>query len=164
VYHKGHYGVALLVFAPVGVALVSAGLVDLAALVGAGSLWLAMLPDVDHRLPGISHRGPTHTVWFAFLVAAALGGIGLLVGRAGTATPYGPETLAAVGASIGLVSVGAHLLADALTPMGIRPFSPLSTRRYSLSLVTADSTVGNYGLLGFGVFVTAAWVSALFVG
>ncbi|WP_152041594.1 metal-dependent hydrolase [Salinigranum salinum] len=163
-YRKGHYGVALLVFAPVGVALVSAGLVDLAVLVGAGALWLAMLPDVDHRLPGVSHRGPTHTVWFALLVAAVLGGVGLAAGRAGAATPYRPETLAAVGAGIGFVSVGAHLLADALTPMGIRPFSPLSARRYSLSLVTADSTVGNYGLFGVGVFVTAVWVSVLFVG
>jgi inner membrane protein len=123
-----------------------------------------MLPDVDHRLPGISHRGPTHTVWFALLVAAVLGGVGLVVGRAGAATLYGPEALAAVGVGVGLVSVGAHLLADALTPMGIRPFSPLSTRRYSLSLVTADSAVGNYGLLGAGVFVTAAWVSVLIVG
>lgn len=158
-YRNGHYGVALLVFAPVGVALVSAGLTALALVVGAGTLWLAMLPDVDHRLPGISHRGPTHTVWFALLVAAVLGGVGLLAGQVGTGLPHGPAALAATGAAVGLLSVGAHLLADALTPMGIRPLWPLSNVRYTLSLVTADSTVGNYGLLGAGVFVTAAWVA-----
>jgi inner membrane protein len=160
VYRNGHYGVALLVFAPVGVALVSAGAVELAVVVGAGTLWLAMLPDVDHRVPGISHRGPTHTVGFALLVAAVLGGIGFLVGHVvGSA----PATLGAVGAAIGLLSVGAHLIADALTPMGIRPFWPLSNRKFTLSVVTADSTLGNYGLLSAGVFVTVAWV-ALVVG
>jgi inner membrane protein len=163
VYRNGHYGVALLVFAPVGVALVSAGLVELALFVGAGTLWLAMLPDVDLRLPGVSHRGPTHTVWFALLVAAVLGGVGFATGRAGLGAPLDPLTLGAVGAGVGLLSVGSHLLADALTPMGIRPFWPLSRERVTLSLVTADSTVGNYGLFGVGVFVTAGWVGLLFV-
>jgi inner membrane protein len=163
VYRNGHYGVALLAFAPIGVGLVSAGHVDLAAVVGAGTLWLAMLPDVDQRIPGISHRGPTHTVAFALLVAAALGGCGLLVGRVGLGTPYTPSILAGVGAAVGLLAVGSHLLADALTPMGVRPFWPLSRGKYSVSVVTADSTLGNYGLLGAGVFATAAWVGALFV-
>jgi inner membrane protein len=27
-----------------------------------------MVPDYDQRVPGIAHRGPTHTVWFAALV------------------------------------------------------------------------------------------------
>ncbi|WP_318569770.1 metal-dependent hydrolase [Salinigranum marinum] len=162
-YRNGHYGVALLAFAPVGVALVSAGAVELALVVGAGTLWLAMLPDVDHRVPGVTHRGPTHTVGFALLVAAVLGGVGLLVGRVGGAALSAPATLGAVGAAVGLLSVGAHLLADALTPMGIRPFWPLSNRKFTLSVVTADSTLGNYGLLSLGVFVTVAWV-ALVVG
>jgi inner membrane protein len=28
-----------------------------------------MVPDYDQRVPGIAHRGPTHTVWFAALVS-----------------------------------------------------------------------------------------------
>jgi inner membrane protein len=164
VYRNGHYGVVLLAFAPVGIALVSNGFGGLAVLVGGGALWLAMLPDVDHRVPGISHRGVTHTVWFALLVAGVLGGIGLVVGRAGLGAPYAPSTLAAVGAGIGLLSVGAHLLADALTPMGIRPLWPLSGSTLTLSVVTADSTLGNYSLLSVGVFVTGAWVGPLVVG
>jgi inner membrane protein len=162
VYRNGHYGVVLLAFAPVGVALVSSGFGGLAFVVGAGALWLAMLPDVDHRLPGISHRGPTHTIWFMLLVAGVLGGVGLAAGQAGLGAPYAPGTLAAAGAGVGLLSVGAHLLADALTPMGIRPLWPLSGSSFSLSVVTADSTVGNYGLLSLGVFVTGGWV-ALFL-
>ena len=163
-YRNGHYGVALIAFAPVGVSLVTAGFTEFAFVVGAGALWLAMLPDVDHRLPGISHRGPTHTVWFALLVGAALGAVGFAVGRVGFGAPYGPETLALVGAATGLLSVGAHLAADALTPMGIRPLWPLTGRKVTLSVVTADSRVGNYGLLSLGVFVTATWVAVLVVG
>lgn len=163
-YRNGHYGVALLAFAPVGVALVTAGFTEFALAVGAGVLWLAMLPDVDHRLPGVSHRGITHTVWFALLVGAALGAVGFAVGRVGGGAPYGPEALTLVGAATGVLSVGAHLLADALTPMGVRPFWPLSGRKFTLSVVTADSRVGNYGLLSLGVFVTAAWVAVLVVG
>ncbi|WP_136588938.1 metal-dependent hydrolase [Salinigranum halophilum] len=163
-YRNGHYGVALLTFTPVGVALVMTGLVDLAFVVGAGALWLAMLPDLDHRVPGLSHRGVTHTVWFALLLGGVLGAAGVAVGRLGLGAPYGPETLGAVGAAVGLVSVGSHLLADVLTPMGIRPLWPLSGRKFTLSLWTADSTLGNYSLLSLGVFVTAAWVGVLFVG
>jgi inner membrane protein len=162
VYRNGHYGVVLLAFAPIGVALVSAGLGGVAFVVGAGALWLAMLPDVDHRLPGVSHRGITHTLWFALLVAGVLAGVGFAAGRVGLGAPYDPQLLAATGAGVGLLAVGSHLLADALTPMGIRPLWPLSNVRYTLSLVTADSTVGNYGLLSLGVFATGAWV-ALFV-
>lgn len=161
-YRNGHYGVVLLVFAPVGVALVSAGFGGLAFLVGAGALWLAMLPDLDHRVPGVSHRGITHTVWFALLVAGVLAGVGLAAGQVGLGAPYDPRLLAATGAGIGLLSVGSHLLADALTPMGIRPLWPLVGSKVTLSVVTADSTVGNYGLLSMGVFTTGAWV-ALFV-
>lgn len=32
-----------------------------------------LLPDVDLRVPGIPHRGPTHTVWFALAVAVVCG-------------------------------------------------------------------------------------------
>lgn len=163
-YRNGHYGVTLLAFAPVGVALVTAGLAELAVVVGAGALWLAMLPDVDHDLPGVSHRGITHTVWFALLVGAALGAVGFAVGQVGLGAPLSPRMLGVAGAVTGLVSVGSHLLADLLTPMGIKPLWPLSGKKFTLSLWTADSTLGNYGLLSFGVFVTASWVGALFLG
>jgi inner membrane protein len=163
VYRNGHYGVALLAFAPVGASLVTAGFTEFAVVVGAGSLWLVMLPDVDHRIPGVSHRGITHTVWFALLVGAALGAAGFAVGQTGLGAPSGPEPLALVGATTGLLSVGAHLVADTLTPMGIRPLWPLSRRTFTFSVVTADSRAGNYGLLSVGVFVTAAWVAVLVV-
>lgn len=153
-YRTGHYGAALLVYAPVGYLLVLVGRDDLAVLGGAGVLALARLPDYDLRVPLVRHRGPTHTVLFGLLVGAALGAGGWLVGvRRGAAA--GLE-LGLLGVAVGVLAVGSHLLADALTPAGVRPFWPVSSRRYSLGLARADNPLANYGLLALGVGATAA--------
>jgi len=154
VYRKGHLGVALVVFAPVGAALVAAGMSEFAYLAGVTMLWLAMLPDVDHRLPGVSHRGVTHTVAFALVVAVAFGAAGAF---AAARLPLGdPVVVGAFGFGLGLVTVLAHLLADLLTPAGVPLLWPLSSRRYSLELVRASNRTANYVLLVAGVFVAAA--------
>lgn len=152
-FRKGHYGVSLLVTAPLGLALVLGGQTGVAVTGGAGVLWLAMLPDVDVRIPGVPHRGPTHSLGFAALVGAALGGAVLLVGRPlGLAEPVG---VAAFAAGVGVVGVCAHLAGDLLTPSGVPLFWPLGGS-YSLSVTTADSTVWNYGLFALGVGAAAA--------
>jgi inner membrane protein len=152
VYRKGHYGVSLLVFAPVGVALAGLGRPTFALAGGAGMLWLAMLPDLDQRVPGVTHRGVTHTLAFAALVGATLGAAGLTVG--GAAGVVSGAELGAFGFGVGALAVLAHLLADALTPAGVAVLWPLSARRYSLSVTTADSVLWNYALFAAGVFVT----------
>ncbi|SDY27975.1 inner membrane protein [Halobellus clavatus] len=161
VYRKGHYGVSLLVFAPIAFVLLSFEQVDLAVITGAVMLWLAMLPDVDHRVPGIAHRGPTHSLAFAALVGAAFGGAGVVLSGAlgdpltGVAF-VGGVSVGVLGFSIGALTVVAHLLGDALTPAGVNFLWPLSGRTYSLSLWTADNTVANYGLFAVGIFATGA--------
>ncbi|MFD1587642.1 metal-dependent hydrolase [Halorientalis brevis] len=155
-YRAGHLGVSLLVYAPVGVALVVAGRADLAILGEFCMLSLATLPDTDHRLPFVSHRGPTHTVGFALLVGAALSTLGWAVG--GQPAAASTSELAVFGFAIGTLSVFAHLLGDVITPMGIAPFWPVWNRRFTLGLTRADNVIANYGLLGLGVFVTAGLV------
>jgi inner membrane protein len=155
-YRTGHYGAALLTYAPVGAVLMAAGFEAAAVVGGVGVLTLARLPDYDLRVPFLSHRGPTHTLTFAVLVGAVVGGgLGAL---AGTAIPVRAVVLGAFGFLVGFLAIASHLLADALTPAGIEPLWPLSSKNYSLSLVGADSTVGNYGLLALGVFVSAITV------
>ncbi|WP_336359467.1 metal-dependent hydrolase [Haladaptatus sp. ZSTT2] len=144
-YATGHYGAALLVYAPLGVALALSGQFELAVFGGAGMLALATLPDIDIRTPLIPHRGPTHTVLFALLVGAGLGWVTLRLTNL---------TLATFGFLVGTLSITSHLLADWITPMGIKPFWPLSRRSYSLGLTTAKNPVANYLLFGLGVFVT----------
>ncbi len=174
-YRKGHYGVALLLFAPIGLGLVAAGAPTLALLTGGAMLWLAMLPDVDHRLPLIEHRGPTHSLLFAGLVGAAFAGVGYLIGDTAllgqllaVEEPVPVSGLpvelqfAVVGFAIGALAVLAHLLGDALTPAGVNFLWPLSRRTYSLGVTRADSTLWNYGLFALGIvaFGATAYLAA----
>ena len=152
-HKEGHWGAALVCYAPVGWAVLGSR-PGLAVAGGVGVLALARLPDVDLRLPFVSHRGPTHTLLFAALVGGALAGTAALL------APRLPAALAApwlvpFAAFVGGFGVGTHLLADVLTPTGVPLFWPLSNRRFSLRLVGSDSTLANWGLLALGAFVTA---------
>ncbi|MFW5964045.1 MAG: metal-dependent hydrolase [Natronomonas sp.] len=151
-YKTGHYGAALLVYAPVGFLLLS---VDPGvAIVGClGSVGLSRLPDYDLRVPFLEHRGITLTLLFLIVVTAALGGAGFLVGQRVGADPV---LAAGLGTVVGVVGVGSHLLADALTPAGVPLLWPLSDTDYSLSLARASNPIANYGLLVLGVAATAA--------
>lgn len=151
-YRTGHLGVSLLVFAPIGYLFVAAG-EPLAALVTGGvMLWLAMLPDVDHRVPGIPHRGPTHSLLFAVLVGCAFAAVGTLLGDG--VSVMNQARLSGFGFFVGFVAVGAHLLGDVLTPAGVNLFWPWG-REFSLYLTSADNTIANYGLFLLGVFAVA---------
>jgi len=152
-YRTGHYGAALLVYAPVGGALLGAGFGGAALVGGAVAVGLSGLPDVDQRIPFVEHRGATHTVGFLVLVGLAVAAAGVAVARA---TPVEAVTVGAFGFLVGALAIGSHLLADALTPMGIAPLWPVSDAHYTLSLTRADNAVANYLLLGLGVAVTAA--------
>jgi inner membrane protein len=153
VYQLGHYGLALLVYAPVGTALVSRGHVLAAYLGGAVMVGTAMLPDCDYRLPLVEHRGGTHSFVFALLIGALFGAVGSAVDPVlGTAVAV---DLRAFGFAVGVLTVVTHMLGDVLTPMGIRPFWPLSRRRYSLDVTPAKNPVANYVLFALGVFSTA---------
>jgi inner membrane protein len=157
-HKKGHIGAGLLATAPVVFGVTAAGFSTL-ALAGAGVVVAgSMLPDLDMRLPFVTHRGPTHTVWFA-------GGVGVVYGVVGAVLGSGGGLLATValggyGALLGALTVGAHLLADALTPMGVRPFEPVDGRGYSLSVTRAANPIANYALLALGsVAVVGAFLA-----
>lgn len=157
-YQKGHLGASLLVYAPLGFVAAALGGFEVALLGGAIAVALASVPDLDMRVPLISHRGPTHTVWFAVIV-------GLLVGVGGIVYGLQFGLLAALGFAIfagvvGTLSIISHLLADALTPMGIQPLTPVSSTNYSWDLVKAKNPIANYALLGLGAVVAGGAVYA----
>lgn len=153
-YTKGHCGVSLLVYAPVGVGLAIAGFPAAAFVGGALMLALAMVPDCDHSVPFVDHRGPTHTLAFALAVGALLGGGTALSGARLLGDSSVDVGLFAF--AIGTLAVLAHLVADLLTPMGVAPFWPVSSRRYSLEMTPARDPIANNVLLGLGVLVTAS--------
>ncbi|WP_255149615.1 metal-dependent hydrolase [Halorarius halobius] len=154
-YATGHYGAALLAYAPVGYLLLASD-PTLAFVGGAGVLLLATLPDYDLRVPFVSHRGITHTLLFLLGVAALLGAVGWQLGQGSYRPLGGPTRAAAFGAGVGVIGVGSHLLADALTPAGVPFLWPLSGESYTLGVARASNTLANWGLLALGVFATAA--------
>jgi len=158
-HREGHVGAALLAYAPVGAVTLALGFDTLALLGAVGAAGLAMLPDVDQRIPGLTHRGPTHTVWFALAV-------GVLLAVAGGVAGGSRGILSAVGLAVwafvaGTGTIGSHLLADALTPAGVRPFAPYRDGFYSYDLARASNPIANYALLAVGVFAAGG---ALAVG
>lgn len=163
-YRTGHLGISLLMFSPIGYLLVSVGSPFAALLTGASMIWLAMLPDVDHRLEFLEHRGVTHSLLFAVFVGAAfwVGGHLVMVVGGGTLGaelrnlgPVQGVVLPTVGFAVGFLSVCAHLLGDLLTPAGVNVFWPVGSE-YSLSITPADSTFANNGLLLLGTFTVGA--------
>jgi inner membrane protein len=148
-YTLGHIGAALLVYSPLGLlamVLADSQLAFIGAIVAAG---LAMLPDIDMRIPLLRHRGPTHTVWFAFGVGVVLA---IFSGKGGADA----GAMAALGGALfglllGTGTVVSHIAADALTPAGVRPFWPLREDEYRYAIATASNPIANYTLFGVGV-------------
>lgn len=153
-YKTGHIGAALLVYSPIGLALLLAGLDELAVLGGVGMIALATLPDCDHQLPFVAHRGPTHSIVFALVLGAILGAAGVAFG--GAVAGVSAATMGAFAFGIGALAVLSHLVADSITPMGIRPFWPFSRWRYSANVVRAKNPIANYLLLAAGIAAATA--------
>lgn len=173
-YRNGHVGFALLTYAPVVTAvtlfapeyllLVAIGglaMFDLLLPVSLATGWnvslsLAMLPDLDVRVSWLEHRGITHTVWFALATAGVCAVLGYWTfGFAGDLFGLSPTSGALFFGYVGFHSILTHILADALTPMGIRPFTPVSGREYTLSLVRAKNQTANTALLLAGLAATS---------
>lgn len=151
-FRPGHYGVSLLLYAPVGAWLLAVGQPTVALAGGAGLLWLTMVPDWDSHVPLMTHRGSTHTLLFVALVAGA-------AWAGATATGFGsrsvgPFALREFAAGIAALAMVSHLVADLLNPMGVALFWPLWDRRFTLSVTQADDRLANYLLFALGVFAT----------
>lgn len=155
-YRPGHYGMVLLLYSVVGYALLSRRYDHHAVAGGFLVVLVTMLPDWDGYVSSLPHRGPTHTVWFALLVGAAVGAIAVLDGRRRGHDSRSVAGLGLWASGLATFSVLAHLVADALNPMGIRPFYPASAYHVSLDLFRAGDPVANFGLLSLGLLATGA--------
>ena len=148
-HQPGHYGAALVVYAPTAAVLLAFGLEPFAVIGGLISVGLAMAPDLDMRVPGVKHRGITHTVHFAVIMGAVLAAGGLIIGLGGGGDIGTVAFLTAFGFVVGFGTIASHIAADALTPMGVKPFR--NGRQYSLDLVKAANPIANYLLLAVGI-------------
>jgi inner membrane protein len=157
-HRRGHYGAALLAYAPLAAVTLALGFGTVTLLGGVAAVGIAMLPDWDQRLPGVPHRGPTHTVRFAIGVGAVGGVIGAgAVGADPTSGLLSIPAGAAFGFAVGAGTTLSHIGADALTPAGVEPFG--DGRRYSYDLCRADSLIGNHVLLAVGLLGVGAGIA-----
>ncbi|MEF8807754.1 metal-dependent hydrolase [Natronomonas sp.] len=154
-YRLGHVGAALCCYAPAAAALTANGDPALAAVGTAVAVAVSSLPDADELL-SIPHRGPTHTVWFVAACSLLAAGVGFAAGaRIGR-----PSALAVVVGSAAAISLTSHLLADSITPMGVRPFTPVSGWHHSFDVTPAANPRANAALFGAGT-ATALLAQAL---
>jgi inner membrane protein len=151
-HREGHYGATLLAYAPLGFVVIALGFPTAGVGGGALAVALAMLPDWDQRIPGVKHRGVTHTIHFAGAVAVGTGLLGAGMGASVSSPGVAPLVVggaAVFGATTGAVAILAHIGADALTPMGVEPLGE-DGPHLCYDVCRADSTPGNYGLLALG--------------
>lgn len=140
----GHVGAALLAYLPLGAGLHYAGEPRLTLFGVLIAVAVSSVPDLDQGLP-IQHRGPTHTVWFLSVCTLIAGCAGWILGTRALGL--------LIGAATGL-SLTSHLVADSITPMGIRPYLPLSAREHCFDLVYAADARANYRIFAAGVVAT----------
>lgn len=153
----GHYGLAMLAYAPIAARFGDAD-ASLTVLAGVPILLLAArLPDADRRLPLTSHRGLTHTLWFVAFLPLAL--VSVLATHLSPSSLEGSQWLLSYGYLTALAGGLSHLVGDALTPMGIRPLWPISDRRLAAGIVRSeDPTVNTLLLLaGSGALAIATF-------
>ncbi|HET7323324.1 MAG TPA: metal-dependent hydrolase [Halococcus sp.] len=77
---KGHVGMTLLAFAPIAYVLVSEGKPIFAALCWLGIQTVEPWPDQDFHLPGLTHRGVSHSLLAILVVGGVLGAVGWFLG------------------------------------------------------------------------------------
>jgi len=168
-HRKGHVGVSMMV----------AGIVLLAVPVAYALpiiltlLTTERLPDLDFKIPFLKHRGYSHTIWAALVVATAIAG-SVAGGLAYTAVSFesvapfvNPETTFAVlwvGTFLGFMS---HYAGDMITngtgEYGVQLFHPLTQWELPIGLWNANSRLGN-NLLFVGGIAVAGLSSAVKIG
>ena len=176
-HEKGHIGLSLLFVAPFVLLSASEIGVLLALSLASVSVIAGGLPDYDQKLPWVSHRGITHTIWAAFVVTALsswlvfeftsrlLIGIQLPLSNLKLLTNVLPKTLArlcGIGVFLGYLS---HLFGDMMTigsdryGMNVEPFYPLSDVSLQLGITRADSKFWNMLLFGLGSAAAGSMVA-----
>ncbi|EMA69865.1 membrane-bound metal-dependent hydrolase [Halorubrum aidingense JCM 13560] len=150
-YRRGHVGLGLLAYAPVASLTLRSGEPGLALVGVAIAVAFATLPDVDERLP-LPHRGPTHTIAFVVAGGGLVGTASVPVVAASGSLPTWTPVFAGV---VTAATLGSHLAGDVITPMGIRPFRPLSDAHFTLDVTPAADPRANRLFLGAGVVALA---------
>jgi inner membrane protein len=173
---KGHIGLVLLVSVPFALLL---GLIlnpPWTVIVVGTALLADRIPDKDHQIPFILHRGITHTVIFgaiaSFVLAVSFTTIATIT-RPSSPFKMGLSESIATNPLLFAVSLlgfalgfTAHLLGDMLIKAydyAVTPYWPFSRRPVALGWASAESKhLWDWGLLLFGILTSVGLVAGVF--
>ena len=167
-HRSGHLGITLILAAPI---ILFLGL-PLGVIVAGTMVIFTRIPDKDQKLdflPGINHRGVTHTLLFAVLCGAIMlygtsyatdlfwaDLVGVL--SADLVPPRGQfSMLVGIGATLGIVS---HSLGDVITVgskrygVVVTPYWPISNRIVRFGWCYANNKKWNLGFLILGLLLS----------
>ena len=161
---KGHIGFALIVYSFIAYYLFSIGQIGLAVIGFFIMIPFAMIPDKDHLIPGMKHRGQSHSiiaaVIFGFLLISPL--ILLMVF---TAVVIPPMILMYI-FGIAIIGFITHIIADFITKQGTYPFKPFSNIRLRFPItIQAENTYANIGfyITGWFMFIGSVMIGLGFI-
>lgn len=155
-------GLSLLLYAPVLYLLIT---FDELLLAGVGLVIVAAyasVPDLDFKVPNVKHRGYSHSLIGAVVIAIPVSlatfisytYINLLGQEYSLSIQYSPELMGLYGFVIGYYAVLTHYAGDIVTPSGIPILAPYSKKYYSLGLFYAKNKLANGFFLVLGFLVT----------
>lgn len=172
---EGHVGVSLLLYAPFGFLLAMYASIELVVIAGAVVLLGGSAPDYDTKTRLVKHRGFTHTVWFSIIFGAIITVAAYYVPQVfGFAEFYSltPPEVVLIGLA-GSFGVMTHLAGDVITPMGIRPFDPISPRgvipfsisekKYCYKLTKASDKTANWLAMVLGTGASGVAIQAALI-
>ncbi|MBP1986972.1 metal-dependent hydrolase [Halolamina salifodinae] len=156
-YGKGHQGLAMLLFAPILFGLLYIKMYVVAAIGFFVCIGLATYPDIDWSLPFVKHRGITHTLFGAVVLAIVFGvGVYLLMPKLPSILvemiSISRGWLALIVGAFVVIAIVFHLIGDWLTKSGIQPFSPMKKTRYAAGVTTSANPFVNIVLYFIGLF------------
>ncbi|UPM43585.1 metal-dependent hydrolase [Halocatena salina] len=150
----GHVGLNLLVFTPIAYYLIRSNRVALVVFGLLGLLMVEPLVDLDRLIPGVEHRGTSHSLFAALVVGVVCGvsvyvfsgylitsltkvtfGQPVIVSGSTEQSPFNLTRNAQIGFVIGSGSVLLHLLGDSLTA-SVRPLLPFARSQHSFDLIS----------------------------
>jgi len=161
-YKSGHMGVSLLLYSPVLFAFLYYEKLFLAAVGLVIVTSFASVPDLDFKVPKIKHRGYSHSLIGALVIAIPIGIIGFfsytylqqMLLSVGVESQYSSTFVGLYCFGMGYFAVLTHYAGDIVTPSGIPILAPYSKTYYSLGLFYAKNPWANSIAFAIGCIAT----------
>lgn len=162
-YKSGHMGLSLLLYSPVLYLLIYIEEILLASVGLLIVISYASVPDLDFKVPKVKHRGYSHSLLGALIIAIPVSlftyisytYIKLLATDLSFGVKYSPEVMGVYAFIIGFYAVLTHYAGDVVTPSGIPILAPVSKKKYSLNLFYAKNKLANGLSLVLGILATS---------